>query len=135
MDNNIYEIYLEKFAQRFSELLTEHHSDINFLVNQLGVSKSTISRYLNAKMTPKLTTIKVLADIYNVNPAWLMGYDVSKNSTVETYAKNYINNIEELKSVMLASYKGLDLEGLSDEAIKDVEEYIKFKKEQEKNKK
>ena len=46
----------------------------------LGIkSKSTIYRYMNAEMAPKLTTVKYASEIFNVNPLWLMGYDVDKH--------------------------------------------------------
>ena len=73
------DIILEKFAERFSSLISENSTDITFLLNQLGIkSKSTIYRYMNGEMAPKVTTVKILSDIFNVNPIWLMGYDVPK---------------------------------------------------------
>lgn len=84
------EIILEKFAQRFSNLIKENNTDITFLVKQLGLkSKSTIYRYMNAQMAPKITTLKYLAEIYHVNPVWLMGYDVP----MEKYNTNKKINI------------------------------------------
>lgn len=72
------DIILEKFSKRLTKLVNENQVDINFLINQLGIkSKSTIYRYMNGQMAPKVTTVKILADIFNVNPVWLMGYDVS----------------------------------------------------------
>ncbi len=72
------DIILEKFSKRLTKLVNENQIDINFLINQLGIkSKSTIYRYMNGQMAPKVTTVKILADIFNVNPVWLMGYDVS----------------------------------------------------------
>lgn len=71
------EIILEKFSERFTNLVKEKNTDIDFLLKTLGIkSKSTIYRYMNAQMSPKITTIKILANFYNVNPVWLMGYDV-----------------------------------------------------------
>ncbi len=71
------EIILNKFSERLFNLIKEHNTDINALANKLGIkSKSTIYRYMNAEMAPKITTIKYLAEIYNVNPVWLMGYEV-----------------------------------------------------------
>lgn len=71
------EIILDKFAERLSNLIKEYNTDINILANKLGIkSKSTIYRYMNAEMAPKITTVKYLAEIYNVNTLWLMGYDV-----------------------------------------------------------
>ncbi len=72
------EIILEKFAKRFSELVKSSSIDIPKLAEMLGLkSKSTIYRYMNGEMTPKLPMVKYASEIFNVNPAWLMGYDVS----------------------------------------------------------
>lgn len=74
MDN---EIILDKFSNRLFKLIKENDIDINILANKLGLkSKSTIYRYMNGQMAPKVTTVKYLAEFFNVNPVWLMGYDV-----------------------------------------------------------
>lgn len=41
-----------------------------------SVSKSDLSQYVNGKVTPGQWKITVLSKALNVNPAWLMGYDV-----------------------------------------------------------
>lgn len=70
-------IILENFSTRLSNLVKEYNTDIATLTTKLGLkSKTTIYRYLKGEMSPKITTIIVLADIFNVNPVWLMGYDV-----------------------------------------------------------
>lgn len=71
------EIILNEFATRLSYLIKNNNTDINKLVSDLGLkSKTTIYRYMNGEMSPKITTVKVIADLYNINPVWLMGYDV-----------------------------------------------------------
>lgn len=71
------EIILNKFAERFSHLIKNSSIDIPELAQMLGIkSKSTIYRYMNAEMAPKITTVKYASEIFNVNPVWLMGYDV-----------------------------------------------------------
>lgn len=73
------EIILEKFAERFSDLVKNSSIEVSQLAQMLGIkSKSTIYRYMNAEMAPKLTTVKYASEIFNVNPLWLMGYDVDK---------------------------------------------------------
>lgn len=73
------EIILKKFAERLSSLIKETDTDINILATKIGIkSKSTIYRYMNGEMAPKISTIKYLAEIFLVNPIWLMGYDVPK---------------------------------------------------------
>lgn len=73
------EIILEKFAERFSDLVKNSSIEVSRLAQMLGIkSKSTIYRYMNAEMAPKLTTVKYASEIFNVNPLWLMGYNVEK---------------------------------------------------------
>ena len=71
------QIILDKFSERLFKLVKENNTDINMLARILGIkSKSTIYRYMNGEMSPKITTIKYLAEYFNVNEIWLMGYDV-----------------------------------------------------------
>ena len=82
------EIILKDFSERLSSLIKENGTDINVLANQIGIkSKSTIYRYMNGEMAPKISTIRYLAEFFMVNPIWLMGYDVPKKRD-ELYKKN-----------------------------------------------
>lgn len=79
------EIILEKFAKRFSNLIKNSSIDVPRLAEMLGLkSKSTIYRYMNGEMAPKISTVKYASEIFNVNPLWLMGYDVSMKSNIKT---------------------------------------------------
>lgn len=88
------EIILEKFAERFSKLVKNSSIEVATLAQMLGIkSKSTIYRYMNAEMTPKLTTVKYASEIFNVNPLWLMGYDVDKYVTKKEVLGNSISPV------------------------------------------
>ncbi len=70
------EIILDKFAERFSSLIKNSSLEIPDIAQKLGLkSISTIYRYMNAEMSPKIPTVKYAAEIFNVNPLWLMGQD------------------------------------------------------------
>jgi repressor LexA len=73
----------EKFAERFKQLIEENNDTIYTIAEVLHLSAPTISRYINNKMIPKITTIEILARHYNVDPTWLLGYDVPKRLTKE----------------------------------------------------
>ncbi len=78
------EIILEKFAERFSDLVKTSSIDVSKLAQMLGIkSKSTIYRYMNGEMAPKISTVKYASEIFSVNPLWLMGYDTSKYSNIK----------------------------------------------------
>lgn len=94
------EIILEKFAERFSDLVKNSSIEVPTLAQMLGIkSKSTIYRYMNAEMAPKLTTVKYASEIFNVNPLWLMGYDVDKYITKTDALGNPVSPIPLLGSV------------------------------------
>ena len=85
------EVILKNFSERLSSLIKENGTDINTLANKIGIkSKSTIYRYMNGEMAPKISTIRYLAEIFLVNPIWLMGYDVPKKRD-ELYKNNSQN--------------------------------------------
>lgn len=67
------------FSLRLSALLSSSGETTYSVAGKLGMSAATISRYANGIMLPKLTTVYYLADIFYVNPVWLMGYDVPQN--------------------------------------------------------
>lgn len=73
------EIILSIFAERLTELIKETNLDIEFICKKVGIkSKSTMYRYMKGEMSPKISTVKYLSEIFNVNPVWLSGYDVPK---------------------------------------------------------
>ncbi len=109
------EIILKKFAERLTNIIKENNVDISTLANKLGIkSKSTIYRYMNGEMAPKITTVKYLAEIFNVNPVWLMGYDVPMRLS------NSLDN------------KLLDLSDLSKSEIQEVKNYVDYIKNRKK---
>lgn len=80
MKQNI--ISKELFAKRFSHILSNSDETTYSLAEKLGMTPATISRYANGLMAPKLPTVYSIADIFKINPLWLMGYDdVSKHET------------------------------------------------------
>lgn len=53
------------------------------LVDETGLNKSTISRYLSGAMEPKQKAISLLARSLEVSEMWLWGYDVPMTRTPE----------------------------------------------------
>ena len=74
-------------------MLINNSSETTYsLANKLGLTPATISRYANGLMKPKVTTLKFMAQIFNVNDEWLMDYDVESTRWTE---KPPMNNISE----------------------------------------
>ena len=68
----------EVFGQRLKQLLQEKNETTYSIAEVLHLSAATISRYTTGDMTPKITTIERLASYFDINPVWLMGYNVEK---------------------------------------------------------
>ena len=65
---------------RIKELLNLTQDSQNEMARKSGLTKSAISNYINGTREPRQDAIFYLSKAYNVNPAWLMGYDVPMES-------------------------------------------------------
>ena len=64
------------FADRLNILLLQKNLTKTELAKLCGINKSNITRYLSGQYEAKQDVIYTMASKLNVNPAWLMGYDV-----------------------------------------------------------
>lgn len=69
--------------ERLREALVVRHMRAADLVEASGVPKSAISFYLAGKSKPKADRLYTIARVLDVSEAWLLGYDVPMNRTVE----------------------------------------------------
>ena len=69
------------FSERFQLLLSRSGENTHSLSKKLGLHPATICRYYKGVMAPKSVTLYAMADIFNVNPLWLMGFDVPKEKS------------------------------------------------------
>lgn len=66
------------FSKRLTLLMEEHNETTYSMADRFSLSSPTISRYMTGQMAAKITTIELMAKYFNVNPVWLMGYDVDR---------------------------------------------------------
>jgi transcriptional regulator with XRE-family HTH domain len=66
-------------AQRLKEALNTCRMKQEELANASGVSKASISQYINGSHSPSNISSGKLASVLQVNPLWLMGFDVPKH--------------------------------------------------------
>lgn len=64
------------FASRLSQALEARGMKAADLSKKTKVAEGTISCYINGRYEAKQNRVKVFAEALDVNPAWLMGYDV-----------------------------------------------------------
>lgn len=93
------------FNTRFKEAFGNR--SVTEFAMSIGVSKQTISAYLQGKRKPKRPTTEVIAEKLGVSPCWLCGYDVpmlvdkKHNSNDEKKLVVHLNDEKELKLVKL----------------------------------
>ena len=95
--NSKVKIDTNKFASRLHELMREKGLTTYSLGDIIYLTPSAISRYINAKMSPKRTTVEALAKYFNVNSTWLMGLDDERG----VYSSSEkLENIQEKRLVL-----------------------------------
>ncbi len=102
------------FGKRLKELREEKKLTQEELGKLLNLSKANISKYEAESIQPNLESIEFLADFFNVSVDYLLGRNVKRNPyeiAHETKEKYYI-----------------DVTGLPENAVKQVEEYAEFVK-------
>ena len=77
------------FAHRLGEAMNDAGHNTYTLAEYLSLTPSTISRYMNGLMTPKMTTLHAMAGLLDINADWLMGNDAPK--TMPARAANLDN--------------------------------------------
>lgn len=86
---------ISTFCERLKLLMDLNSLNANALASKINVNKSVISRYLSGQMTPRQDRIDLISNLFNVNHAWLLGYDCEMYKQNETKAKI----IEALKEI------------------------------------
>lgn len=67
---------MEKISKRLNQALKVRNMKPIELSEKAKISKGAISSYLSGKYLPKSKYVYKMAKVLNVNPVWLLGYDV-----------------------------------------------------------
>jgi len=84
--------------ERIRQLMDMYNLTLSDLAKRTGLAKSTLSYYINGKSIPRQEQISQIADAFNINPAWLMGYDVKLPYKMEQ--DNFVITPEEMQMVV-----------------------------------
>lgn len=84
----MYKEALESCSKRISKALSIRNMKQSELCEITKIPKSAMSQYLSGAFEPKQDRLHIIAKALDVNPVWLMGYDVpmdreQKNSPSE----------------------------------------------------
>lgn len=96
---------------------------------KVKLGRNDLSQYVSGKVEPRQTKLYVLSRALNVNPAWLMGYDVPMEKLDDGPSDILTNNIEDVYPIIL-KYEKLNELGKqkTDEYINDLLENPKYTK-------
>ena len=102
-------------GQRISSLRQVLKLTQKELAEKINISPSSIGMFEQNRRSPDSELLNKFADFFNVSVDYLLGRsDIKNSSNLKTETKAYHN---------------LDVDGLPDEAIKQVEDYIEFVKQ------
>lgn len=99
------------------------------LSDKTGISKSSISQYMSGYAKPKQDRIYLISKALNINPVWLLGYDVSmeiKEPTTEEKKPHPLPRVHE--GVRIPVYGSIPC-GVPIEAIDDITDWEDIPKE------
>lgn len=68
---------IDSISNRIKKGLSERNMQAVDVCHITGISKGSMSQYINGVVKPKQDRIYLIAKALNVNEAWLLGYDVS----------------------------------------------------------
>ena len=126
-------IIFEKVGARLKQARELRHITLEEAGKKVDVHKSTVLRWENGETEKiKLPVIEILSSYYNVNPVWLMGYDVPMQETITDELGNPVVSIP-LLGIVKAGYNYMAQENwegtieVDKDLIKDGSEYFALK--------
>ena len=104
------------FAQRLREAMRMRKVGGTELAKKVGTSPSNITHYRNGNYSPKLPTVKKMAEVLKVNPAWLAGI-VEDPEPVKADGKDLAHN-------QIENYISAMSQDQVEKVLKFIEDYI-----------
>lgn len=109
-----------KISARIKQAMEEKGMTQAELSKESGVSKSTLSEWLNDKYEPKQNNIYILSQTLGVSPTWLMGLDVEKD--IKTDISTIYNQLEPPRQEKVYNLAERELE--EQRYIQDHDDYV-----------
>src|SRR5690625_2370743 len=118
---------MKTIAKRLREAIKKSGYNQIDAAKKLGISNGTLSGYERNYRDPDTDVLKRMADLYGVSVDWLLGYENSKKK--ENHERDLIIN-KIATEFPDADLMFKDMESLTADELKEVYDYIKFKKSQ-----
>lgn len=112
-------------ARRLSEAMNDKNIKAVELAEKAGITKGSVSQYLNGRNRPTNINAGKMADVLGVDVMWLMGFDVPKHTEDRSPVYDYI--AESGLAEIIAEAKMMD-----HETAKNLLAYARFLNSQKK---
>ncbi|PCF53185.1 peptidase S24 [Staphylococcus delphini] len=106
---------MNSFKDRLKQIMSERKISQSELSRRTGIGRNSISDYLNGKYEAKQDKVFELAKVLNVNEAWLMGFDISKNREIENSITSIYDQLTPPRQQNVLNYAHGQLEEQNDE--------------------
>lgn len=93
---------------RIIELLNIYNVTQSEFCKKTGIQKSALSNYLNGDRNPRQDQVGKIADAFDIDPAWLMGYDVPLHRDNSKEKKQNIE-LDDTEYLIIEHYRASDL--------------------------
>lgn len=113
---------IDTFKNRLSKILNDRNIKQTTIVKNTNISHSQLSHWLSGDYKPKQESIYIIANFLNINPAWLMGYNVPMDKEEEYYETLARDYMCESSQILQERFD------LTDDQLKNVLNYIEFLK-------
>lgn len=121
-------------AKRLAEALADAGLRAQDLVNKTGIPKASISHYLNGYYCPTSTKAAKIGKVLNVNPVWLMGFDVPKKIVPQTDPSSLEQALNQISYVVknpLVKQIVFEIDGMDESNLSHLLKYIRLLKSEE----
>ena len=82
-----------EISRRMSYILNIRQMKAGELAEKAEINKASISQYVNGSHCPSNITAQAMADVLNVDPLWLMGFDVEMNRESATEREKHFADV------------------------------------------
>ena len=101
----MYQDPIESCAQRLRKALSIRNMTQSELCRRTKIATSAMSEYLRGLYDPKQDKIYIMSEALNVDPVWLMGFDVPMEKEDKKISPNEEGSLTEGEKVVLELFR------------------------------
>ena len=97
-----------EFKDRLKYAMNFRNKKAIDIANALNINRGIISQYINGNYKPNQSRLYEIANYLNVNPAWLLGFDVAmEDNTLDVKQNIELDSKHRLDSIIMDKSKEL----------------------------